>query len=143
MVLPEPEGAQAAACMSAAIQDAGLEPDRIGYVNTHGTSTVMGDLAELEALRRVFDGGVPPFSSTKSMTGHGIGAAGVHELIFCIGMIESGFLAPSVNVENPDPAVDGLPLVTETTEGGPEIALSNNFGFGGTNATLVLRRAGD
>ena len=140
LVLPEPEGAQAAACMRASIQDAGIEPEQIDYVNTHGTSTIHGDVAEVKGLRSTFDGRVPPFSSTKSMTGHGIGAAGGLELIFCIGMMEQGFIAPSINVETPDPAVEGLPLVTETREQELTTILSNNFGFGGTNASMVIRR---
>ena len=97
-------------------------------------------MAEVKALRQVFGDGVPPFSSTKSMTGHGIGAAGGLELIFCLGMMDKGFLAPSINIETPDPAIEGLPVVTETRDKRPDTVLSNNFGFGGTNATLILRR---
>ncbi len=140
MVLPEPDGTQAAACMRRAVASAGLEPGDVDYVNTHGTSTPHGDVAEVRALRQVFGDRLPPFSSTKSMTGHGIGAAGALELIFCIGMMERGFLAPSINVEDPDPEVAGLPLVTETRPARPTTVLSNNFGFGGTNAALVVRR---
>lgn len=140
-VLPHPSGGGAAACMAAALADAGLEPREVGYVNTHGTSTQDGDVAELRALRRVFGDRVPAFSSTKSMTGHGLGAAGALELVFCASMLEGGFLAPSINVDDPDPEVAGLPLVTETREDGVDVAMSNSFGFGGTNAVLVLRRA--
>lgn len=140
LVLPEPDGRNAAACMLGAIEDAGVERDEVDYVNTHGTATVVGDVAEVEALRRVFGDVVPPFSSTKSMTGHGIGAAGALELIFCIGMMERGFLAPSINIDDLEPRVEGLPVVTETLERRPRTVLSNNFGFGGTNAALVLRR---
>lgn len=140
MVLPEPEGRQAAACMQAAIDDAGIDKSEVQYVNTHGTSTYHGDVAEVKAIQRVFGDDVPLFSSTKSMTGHGIGAAGVLELIFCIGMMERGFVAPSINLEEPDPAVVGLPIVTETRERPLDTVLSNNFGFGGTNAALVVRR---
>jgi len=141
LVLPEPAGVQAAACMERALADAGAERGEVDYVNTHGTSTVAGDLAETRALRELFGDAVPPFSSTKSMTGHAIGAAGAHELIYCVGMLEQGFLAPSINVETPDPGVAGLPLVTSAREAAPALVLSNNFGFGGTNASLVLRRA--
>lgn len=141
LVLPEPEGRQAAACMEAALAAAGAEPGAVGYVNTHGTGTVHGDVAEVEALRRVFGGRLPPFSSTKSMTGHALGAAGALELIFSIAMLEGGFLAPSINVDELDPAFAGLPLVTEPTERRIETILSNNFGFGGTNCSLVIRRA--
>lgn len=142
LVRPEPSGEQAAACMAAALADAGIDPSGVGYVNTHGTSTPQGDVAELRALRRVFGARVPPFSSTKSMTGHTLGAAGAMELVFCAGMLEHGFLAPSINVEEPDPAVADLPLVITACDAALDTALSNSFGFGGTNATLVLRRAG-
>jgi 3-oxoacyl-[acyl-carrier-protein] synthase-1 len=140
LVLPEPEGRQAAACMQAALDDAGIGSDQVDYVNTHGTSTIQGDVAEVRALQQVFGDRVPAFSSTKSMTGHGIGAAGALELIFCLGMMAKGFIAPSINIETPDPAVEGLPVVTSTQERDLTTVLSNNFGFGGTNATLVLRR---
>lgn len=141
MVRPEPSGNQAAACMAAALSDAGIEPADVGYINTHGTSTPEGDVAEVRGLRQLFGSRVPPFSSTKSMTGHGLGAAGALELVFCAGMMEHGFLAPSINVVEPDPEVAGLPLVTETCQAALNTCLSNSFGFGGTNATLVLRRA--
>jgi len=140
LVLPEPEGQQAGACMQAAIQDAGIEAGEIDYINTHGTSTIHGDVAEVKAMRQVFGEDVPPFSSTKSMTGHGIGAAGGLELIFCLGMMDKGFMAPSINIETPDPAVEGLSVVTQTQDRQLGTVMSNNFGFGGTNATLVIRR---
>jgi 3-oxoacyl-[acyl-carrier-protein] synthase-1 len=140
-VLPDPTGAGAAACIEAALADAAVTPDAVGYVNTHGTSTRDGDLAELHALRRVFGPRVPPFSSTKSMTGHPLGAAGALELAFCASMLEEGYLAPSINVDDPDPALAGLPLITTTRDGHVDVAVSNSFGFGGTNAVLVVRRA--
>ena len=143
LVLPEPGGKQAAECMRLAIGDAGMEPRDIDYVNTHGTSTVHGDVAEVEAMRRLFADSVPAFSSTKSMTGHGLGAAGAHELIFSIAMLENGFIAPSINVEDPDPAVRDLPLVTECRHQPLAAVMSNNFGFGGTNAAIVLSRFDD
>jgi 3-oxoacyl-[acyl-carrier-protein] synthase-1 len=126
--------------MRAAIEDAGIEPDEIDYVNAHGTSTIHGDLAEVKAIKATFDGRIPPFSSTKSMTGHGIGAAGALELIFCVGMLEQGFIAPSINIETPDPAIEGLPVVTEARKQELTTVLTNNFGFGGTNASMVIRR---
>lgn len=141
MVAPSPDGVQAAACMRMAIEDAGIRPEEIDYVNAHGTSTVAGDNAEIQAMREVFGDQIPSFSSTKSMTGHAIGAAGVHELIYCIGMLEQGFLAPSINVNTIDPAFEGLALITESVNRGPTTVMTNNFGFGGTNASLVLRRA--
>ena len=140
LVLPEPEGRQAGACMQAAIDDAGITTTEVDYVNTHGTSTIHGDVAEVKAMRQVFGDDVPPFSSTKSMTGHGIGAAGGLEMIFCLGMMDQGFLAPSINIETPDPCIDGLDVVTEARDIRPTTIVSNNFGFGGTNATMVLRR---
>ena len=139
MVAPSGEGA--VACMRQAI--AGLQGP-IDYINTHGTSTPVGDVPELHALRTVFgqhgDAGVPPFSSTKSLTGHSLGATGVQEAIYCLLMLQKGFIAGSANVETPDAAVGELPLVTATREAPLNQVLSNSFGFGGTNACLVLRR---
>ena len=139
MVAPSGEGA--VACMRQAI--AGLDGP-IDYVNTHGTSTPVGDVPELHALRTVFgqhgDAAVPPFSSTKSLTGHSLGATGVQEAIYCLLMLQKGFIAGSANVETPDAAVGALPLVTATREAPLHQVLSNSFGFGGTNACLVLRR---
>ncbi len=140
LVLPEPEGRQAGACMQLVLEDAGVEPSAIDYVNTHGTSTIHGDVAEVKAMRQVFGQQLPPFSSTKSMTGHGIGAAGGLELIFCLGMMDRGFIAPSINIDTPDPEVVGLPVVTETRDAPLKTVLSNNFGFGGTNASMILRQ---
>ncbi len=140
LVLPQPDGRQAATCMEAALDDAGVTADEIDYVNTHGTATIHGDLAEVAALRRVFGERMPPFSSTKSMTGHALGAAGALELIFCVAMLEHGFLAPSINIDQIDPAFEGLPIVTESTRRPITTILTNNFGFGGTNASLVLRK---
>lgn len=141
MVAPQPDGTQAAACMRMAMDDAQVLPESIDYVNAHATSTVAGDRAEVQALRRVFGDQVPPFSSTKSMSGHALVAAGVHELIYCIGMLEHGFLAPSINIERLDPVFEGLPVVREALDRRLTTVLTNNFGFGGTNASLVLRRA--
>ena len=140
LVLPEPEGSQAGACMQAALDDAGIEPTQVEYINTHGTSTYHGDVAEVKAMQRVFGEAIPPFSSTKSMTGHGIGAAGALELIFCLGMMDKGFVAPSINIETLDPAIEGQPVVTETQHRRLDTVMSNNFGFGGTNATVILRQ---
>ena len=140
LVLPEPEGRQAGACMRAALDSASIGPSSVDYINTHGTSTIQGDVAEVRALEQVFGDNMPKFSSTKSMTGHGIGAAGALELIFCLGMIEDDFIAPSINVDQIDPALEGLPLVTETVHQRLDTIVSNNFGFGGTNASLVIRR---
>ncbi len=136
MVAPSGDGA--VACMRQAID--GLDAP-IDYINTHGTSTPVGDVPELNAMRAVFgDAGVPPFSSTKSLTGHSLGATGVQEAIYCLLMLRGGFIAGSINVETPDPALGTLPLVTATRDAELRQALSNSFGFGGTNACLVLRR---
>ena len=135
MVAPSGEGA--IACMRQAI--AGLDAP-IDYINTHGTSTPVGDMQEVRAMQAVFGDAVPPFSSTKSLTGHSLGATGVQEAIYCMLMMQGGFIAGSVNVETPDPALGSMPLVTRTREARLTTVLSNSFGFGGTNASLALRR---
>ena len=135
MVAPSGEGA--VACMRQALD--GLDGP-IDYINTHGTSTPVGDMQEVRAMRAVFGDAVPPFSSTKSLAGHSQGATGVQEAIFSLIMLMKGFIAGSVNVETPDPELDGMPLVTQTRDAELTQVLSNSFGFGGTNASLVLRR---
>ncbi|MDR2128076.1 MAG: beta-ketoacyl-ACP synthase I [Burkholderiaceae bacterium] len=135
MVAPSGDGA--VACMRQAI--AGVEGP-IDYVNTHGTSTPVGDAPELRALRAVFGDKVPPFSSTKSLTGHSQGATGVQEAIYCALMLQHGFMAGSANIEQLDPAAEGLPVVRAARAAPLKTVLSNSFGFGGTNACLVLRR---
>src|SRR6266850_4538718 len=139
MVMPEPTGTHAAKCMLGAIQGSGISPRDVGAVNTHGTATLKGDLAEVTAMREVFDGKLPPFSSTKSMTGHPLGAAGALEVIFCVGMLEHNFIAPSINIERLDPDFEGLPIVTSPNSTKIDSILSNSFGFGGTNASLLLK----
>jgi 3-oxoacyl-[acyl-carrier-protein] synthase-1 len=138
MVAPSGDGA--VACMRMAIE--GLDGG-IDYINTHGTSTPVGDVAELGAMREVFGDAVPPFSSTKSLTGHSLGATSVHEAIFCLLMLQRGFIAGSINVDTVDPQAEGLDLVRESRDAPLRTVLSNSFGFGGTNASLVLRRWGD
>ncbi len=135
MVAPSGDGA--IACMQQAVDQIKTPID---YINTHGTSTPVGDGSELRALRAVFGDAVPPFSSTKSLTGHSQGATGVQEAIYCLYMLKHGFIAGNVNVENPDAAVGDLPLVTQSRDADLRTVLSNSFGFGGTNATLVLQR---
>ncbi len=130
LVLPEPEGHQVAACIRSALADAELAPSVVDYVNTHATSTIAGDIAEVRALQEVFGDSLPPFSSTKSMTGHAMGAAGALEAIFCTGMIERGFMAPSINIERLDPALEGLPIVTRATRRDLTTVVSTNLGFG-------------
>lgn len=135
MVAPSGEGAMA--CMRQAIEGLDIPVD---YINTHGTSTPVGDVPELRAIREVFGDKIPPFSSTKSLTGHSLGATGVQEAIYCLIMLQKGFIAGSANVETLEPAAEGMPLVTVTRDAPIRTALSNSFGFGGTNASLVLRR---
>jgi 3-oxoacyl-[acyl-carrier-protein] synthase-1 len=140
LVLPEPSGARAAQCMELALADAGARPEEVDAVNVHATATPAGDLAEAEALRRVF-ARLPPVASSKSLGGHALGASGVHEAIHCILQLEGGFLAPSINSEPRDPALRDLPVVTEARPATPRLMLSNSFGFGGTHAVLAIRRA--
>ncbi len=139
MVLPEPTGAQAAKCMLGAIHGSGIGPGEVGAVNTHGTATLKGDLAEVLAMKQVFGGKLPPFSSSKSMTGHALGAAGALEAIFCVGMLEHNFIAPSINIDTLDSDFVGLPVVTVARFTELDFVLSNSFGFGGTNASLLLK----
>ena len=137
MVAPSGEGA--ARCMRQALATVDTPVD---YINAHGTSTPVGDIAELEAIRAVFGADAPAISSTKSLCGHSLGAAGVHEAIHCLLMMERGFVAASANVENPDPGAAGMDIVRERRDGARlDTVMSNNFGFGGTNAVLVLRKA--
>ncbi len=135
MVAPSGDGA--VACMRQAM--AGLDAP-IDYINTHGTSTPVGDVPELRAIQTVFGDAIPPFSSTKSLTGHSLGATGVQEAIYCLLMLQQGFIAGSAHIETLEPAAEGMPLVRETMDAPIRTALSNSFGFGGTNASLVLRR---
>ncbi len=113
----------------------------IDYVNTHGTSTPAGDISEVAAMQTVFGDDMPRYGSSKSLCGHSLGATGVQEAIHCLLMLEHDFIAPSINVNDPDPAVEGTPLVTERIDSaGIKTAMSNSFGFGGTNATLVFQK---
>ncbi len=137
MVAPSGEGAQRCMEMARATVDASID-----YVNTHGTSTPAGDITEVDAMRKVFGDDMPRFGSSKSMCGHSLGATGVQEAIHCLLMLEHDFIAPSINCNEPDPGLDGAPLVTETIDNaGITTAMSNSFGFGGTNATLVFQKA--
>ena len=135
MVAPSGEGA--VRCMQQAME--GVD-SKIQYVNTHGTSTPVGDVKELGAIKEVFGDDLPAFGSTKSLTGHALGAAGVHEAIYSLLMMKHNFLAPSINVEEVDEQAVGMPLVTELKEADLDTVMSNSFGFGGTNATLVFRK---
>lgn len=136
MVAPSGEGAER--CMKQALATVDTPID---YINVHGTSTPVGDVKELGAIRNVFGDHQPAISSTKSMTGHSLGAAGAHEAIYSLIMLHNDFIAPSINIETLDPQAEGLNIVTETVENaGLQTVMSNSFGFGGTNATLVFKR---
>ena len=135
MVAPSGEGA--VRCMQQALTTVKTPVD---YINAHGTSTPVGDMAELKAVREVFGNAVPAISSTKSLSGHSLGAAGVQEAIYCLLMMEGGFAAASANIENLDPLAEGLPVLLERRDAPLNTVMSNSFGFGGTNATLVFSR---
>lgn len=136
MVAPSGEGAKR--CMEQALATVDTPID---YINAHGTSTPVGDAAELRAVREVFGSNSPKISSTKSLSGHSLGAAGVQEAIYCLLMLEGDFVAGSVNIETLDPAAEGMNVVLKTIENaGLKTVMSNSFGFGGTNATLVMRK---
>jgi 3-oxoacyl-[acyl-carrier-protein] synthase I len=135
MVAPSGEGA--VRCMKMAMQDLDAPID---YINTHGTSTPVGDVKELGAIQELFGENSPAISATKAMTGHALGAAGVHEAIYSTLMLNNNFVAPSINIDNLDPAAEGLDIVTETRETELTTVMSNSFGFGGTNATLVIKK---
>ncbi|MCB1715704.1 MAG: beta-ketoacyl-ACP synthase I [Candidatus Competibacteraceae bacterium] len=136
MVAPSGEGAMR--CMQQALETVEAPLD---YINTHGTSTPAGDIQELEAIREVLPDAVPPISSTKSLTGHALGAAGVNEAIYCLLMQNHNFIAASANIETLDPRAEGMPIVRERRDNvSLDTVMSNSFGFGGTNASLVFQR---
>jgi 3-oxoacyl-[acyl-carrier-protein] synthase I len=136
MVVPSGEGA--VRCMRQALHHV---PGEIQYINSHGTSTPAGDIAELQAIREVFGDKIPAISSTKSLTGHALGAAGVNEAIYCLLMMQHGFIAASANIDQLDPAAAEFPIVRTRQEvDSLHTVMSNSFGFGGTNATLVLQK---
>ncbi|MGN7837753.1 beta-ketoacyl-ACP synthase I [Stenotrophomonas sp. 22385] len=135
MVAPSGEGA--VRCMNMAMQNLS---GPIDYLNTHGTSTPLGDVTELKAVREVFGDAIPPLSSTKALSGHSLGAASVHEAIYCLLMMRDGFIAGSANIGELDPAVEGFPIVRESQDVQLNTVMSNSFGFGGTNAALVFGR---
>ena len=142
MVAPSGEGA--VRCMRQALSTVDKP---VTYINTHGTSTPAGDITELDAIRSVFgqmDQNMPHISATKSMTGHSLGATGVQEAIYCILMLQNDFVCPSINVEELDDGAKDLPIALERVDGvAHQSVMSNSFGFGGTNCTLVLSRVED
>ena len=143
MVAPSGEGA--VRCMELALAgfDGNALTDKVDYINAHGTSTPVGDVKELEAVNEVFGsrGYLPVVTSTKSLTGHSLGATGVQEAIYTMIMMKEGFIAASANIDNPDPAIGDIPVPSDRIDNAEiNLALSNSFGFGGTNATLALRK---
>ena len=138
---PAPGGEGGLRAMQAALKDAGMQPGDVDYINAHGTSTGLGDLGELSAVQTLFAGTNVSMSSTKSMTGHLLGAAGGVEAIFCVMAIRDGIVPPTINLENPEEAVGDFDLVPNVAKQRPvNVALSNSFGFGGTNASLIIKR---
>lgn len=138
MVAPSGEGAQR--CMQQAL-DTVPEGSKVTYINAHGTSTPVGDVRELEAIKEVFGNDMPHIASTKSLTGHALGAAGVNEAIYSLIMQEGGFITASANIDELDPAAEGYPIVREHIENAEfDCVMSNSFGFGGTNASLIFKK---
>ena len=134
----QPSGEGAIRCMKQAMKDT----DSIDYLNAHGTSTPVGDMKEIEAVRGVFGNNVPKITSTKSLTGHSLGVAGVHEAIYTLLMLDSDFISASANIDNLDQEAAGIPIVQELEEGaGLNTVMSNSFGFGGTNSSLVFTKS--
>ena len=138
MVAPSGEGA--VRCMQQALDQAGLKT--VDYINAHGTSTPLGDITELNAIAQVIntENAIPPISSTKSMTGHSLGAVGAQELIYCLLMLKENFIAPSINIETLDIGARDFDIVTQKRDGKLDTIMSNSFGFGGTNASLIIKR---
>jgi 3-oxoacyl-[acyl-carrier-protein] synthase-1 len=134
----QPSGEGAVRCMKLAM--AGLDC-KVDYINPHATSTPIGDLKEIEAIREVFGDDVPPISATKSLTGHSLGAAGVQEAIYSVLMMQNNFICESANIEELDPAFSDMPIMRERLDNAEiNCVMSNSFGFGGTNATLIFKR---
>ena len=134
---------EVAAHQERALAHAGVKPEDIDYINTHGTSTWVGDVSEVQAMRKVFTSRRPAYSSTKGYTGHTVSAAGTLEAIYTWTMLREGWIAPCMNVDSDglDPSFEDYPPIMEPTDKDLQLALSNSLGFGGTNATLVLARS--
>ncbi len=140
MVAPSGEGA--VRCMKLALGD--IHPDDIDYINPHGTSTGVGDSREVDAIRELFGDNIPDISSTKSLTGHSLGATGVQETIYCLLMMQNNFLCKSAHIDELDPVFEGVPILRERKDDVQvNLAMSNSFGFGGTNASLIFKRHED
>ena len=143
MTAPHPEGIGVVRVMENCLENAGLKPEDVDAINTHGTSTPLGDVAELKAISKVFGNHAPNINinSTKSMTGHSQGATGAQEAVYCLLMLEHDFIAPSINVENLDPALDPAEIATDLVENaGLDTVMTNSFGFGGTNGPMLLSK---
>jgi len=125
--------------MVAALNDANLDADDVDYINAHGTSTPMGDLAETNAIKEVFNNKIPSISSTKSMTGHTLGAAGALESVFSIMTLKDNIIPPTINLNNPDPKCDLDYTPNIAREKKVQIVMNNSFGFGGTNSSLIFK----
>ncbi len=138
---PHPDGDGAKRALRLAMRQAGVTARDVGYINAHGTSTQLGDAAETGAIKEVFGSDVPPVSSTKSMTGHLLGGAAAIEAVACVRALQTGILPPTINLTDPDPACDLDYVANVARKTDPDIAMSNSFGFGGHNATIVLARA--
>lgn len=140
---PHPEGEGTVPCMLQALQQAGVKPEEVGYINAHGTSTPVGDVAETNAIKRVFGDHAKHgllVSSTKSMTGHLLGAAGGLESVFCIKALETGMIPPTINLENQDPACDLDYVAHKARKADIKYAMNNSFGFGGTNSSTLFKK---
>ena len=141
---PHPEGHGATQSMKLALEEAGVKPEEVDYINVHGTSTPLGDIAELKAIKSVFGESVynVNISSTKSMTGHLLGAAGAVEILACIDAMQNGIIPPTINFETEDPEIDYKMNLTlnKAQKREVNVAMSNTFGFGGHNSTLVLKK---
>jgi 3-oxoacyl-[acyl-carrier-protein] synthase-1 len=135
IVTPSGEGAKR--CMELALE---YVTDQVDYINTHGTATLVGDIVELKAIQEVFKTTIPSISSTKSLSGHSLGAAGVHEAIYSLLMLEHGFIAASANIDKLDPAAAQMPIITKMQKKELKSVMSNSYGFGGTNACLVFQK---
>lgn len=140
IINPHPEGEGAYRCMNRAIIDAGINSEDLDYINTHGTSTIAGDFAESIAIYKIIGDNPTPISSTKSLTGHGLGASGVQELIYCLMMMKDSFIAASHNIFNLDDKFNHLNIVTSNINQELNVVLTNSFGFGGTNASIILKK---
>ena len=139
VIAPDPSGDGLARAMRIALEDASCAPGAIDYMNAHGTSTIAGDVAEINAVRKVFPAGeCPLISSTKSLTGHGLSLAGAMEAAFCCLAIREGFTPVSAHIRELDPAFRDLPIVTQPTGARPRTAMSNSSGFGGGNVSVIF-----